>query len=81
MNENGEYLAEFCDINNLVTDGILFPHKEIHKLTWVSPGGRDKNRIDHVVVNGKSRRSLQGVRGRQCAERCRQRPPPRNCIF
>lgn len=53
MNANGEYLAEFCGSNNLRIGGTLFPYKEIHKLTWVSTGGRDKNQIDHIVVNGK----------------------------
>lgn len=43
MNENGEYLAEFCGNSNLVISGTFFPHKEIHKLTWLSPAGRDKN--------------------------------------
>ena len=42
MNENGEYFTEFGGNNNLVVGGTLFQHKEIHKLTWVSPGGGDK---------------------------------------
>lgn len=36
MNENGEYLAEFCGNSNLVISGKIFPYKKIHKLTWVS---------------------------------------------
>jgi hypothetical protein len=31
-------------------------------LTWISPNGRDKNQIDHIIINGKWRRSLQDVR-------------------
>ena len=28
----------------------------------LSPGGRDKNKKDHIVINGKWKRSLQDVR-------------------
>ena len=37
-NDNGERLCEFFGMNELVTTGTLFPHKNIHKATaWVSP--------------------------------------------
>lgn len=32
---NGEKFAEFCEKNNLVVSGTIFPHKDIHKLTWM----------------------------------------------
>ena len=62
MNNNGERLADFCLNNNCVIRGTIFPHKSIHKLTWRSPDGRSVNQIDHVIVNGKWRRSLTDVR-------------------
>ena len=37
---NGERLLEFCTTYDLATGGTLFPHHEIHKLTWCSPNGR-----------------------------------------
>ena len=46
------------DTNNFV---ILFPQKEIHKLTWISPNQRDKKQIDHLLISGKWRRPLQDV--------------------
>ena len=58
MNNNGERLLEFCMAYDLVVGGTLFPHREIHKLTWRSPNGRDKNQIDHLMINGTWRRSL-----------------------
>ena len=52
MNENGEKLLEFCSTYDLVIGGTLLPHKDIHKLTWNSPNGRDKNQIDpHFLMS------------------------------
>ena len=50
-NDNGERLKEFCDFKEMVITGTVFPHKEIHKQTWVPPDGRTKNQIDHTLVN------------------------------
>ena len=62
MNDNGERLVELCSAYNLVIGGTLFPHLDIHKLTWCSPNGRDQNQIDHLMINGTWRRSLQDVK-------------------
>jgi len=67
-NDNGERLVEFCAMNNLVIGGTLFPHRDIHKLTWNSPNGRDRNQIDHLMINGMWRRSLLDVRTKRGAE-------------
>nr|KAG5687784.1 hypothetical protein BaRGS_025678 [Batillaria attramentaria] len=57
QNENGERLCEFCQINGLVITGTLFPHKDIHKATWVSADGRVRNQIDHLL-SGQWRSSV-----------------------
>ena len=67
-NDNGERLVEFCAMNNLVIGGTLFTHRDIHKLTWNSPNGRDSNQIDHLMINGMWRRSLLDVRVKRSAD-------------
>lgn len=62
MNENGERLAEFCTMHDLVIGGSLFQHKDICRLTWHSPNGRDRNQIDNLMINGTWRRSLLDVK-------------------
>ena len=61
-NENGERAIDLCLCNKLVIGGTIFPHKNIHKLTWKSPDGRTVNQIDNILVNNKWRRSLRDVR-------------------
>ena len=62
MNENGERFANICSFNRLVIGGTIFPHKKIHKATWVSPDQRTENQIDHCCISRKFRRSLEDVR-------------------
>ncbi len=62
INDNGERLVNTCQNNNLIVGNTIFPHKNIHKLTWKSPDGRTVNQIDYVIINGKWRRSLKDVR-------------------
>lgn len=62
MNENGERWANFCQANELVIGGTLFPHKDCHKRTWRSPDGVIVNQIDQLAFRRRWRSSLQDVR-------------------
>ena len=68
MNENGEKLTEFCALNDLVIGGTLFKHRDIHKLTLTSPNGCDCNQSDHIMINGRYRRSLLDARAMRGAD-------------
>ena len=68
MNENGERFADVCALNNMVIGGSVFPHKRIHKATWVSPDLITENQIDHVCITKKFRRSLKDVRAKRGAD-------------
>ena len=62
INDNGERLVEFCHSNRCIIGGTIFPHRDIHKLSWRSPDGNTVNQIDHVIVNKKWQRSLLDVK-------------------
>ena len=62
MNENGERFADLCALNQLVIVGSIFPHKRIHKATWISPNHVTENQIDHICISRRFRRSWQDVR-------------------
>ena len=62
MNENGERMCDFCELNSLLVGGTLFQHKDIHKRTWTSPDGNTKAQLDHIIINSKWKSSLQDVR-------------------
>ena len=59
--DNGERFVDFCATNSLVIT-TSFPHKDIHKYTWTSPDGPTRNRIDHVAVNSRFKRSVFDTR-------------------
>jgi hypothetical protein len=66
-NENGQLLIELCGKHGLVIGGTVFPHKEGHKVTWISPD-KDKqgrNLIYHICISRNWRKSLLDVRNKR----------------
>lgn len=66
--ENGEKFVDICGLNKLVVRGSIFPHKKIHKATWVSIDHITENQIDHICINKKFRKSLQDERVKRQAD-------------
>ena len=67
-NENGQLLVNFCASHDLVTGGTILPHKDCHRVTWVSPDHKSENQIEHVATGWKWRRSLQDERNKRVAD-------------
>ncbi|VDP36912.1 unnamed protein product [Schistosoma curassoni] len=67
-NENGERFANLCPFNKLVIGDKIFPHKGIHKATWISPDHTTENQIDHTCINKKFRRTMGDVKTRRSAD-------------
>jgi hypothetical protein len=40
----------------------MFPHRSIHKYTWISPDGKTHNQIDYILIDRKQHSSILDVR-------------------
>ena len=49
-------------MNELVITETLFPHKNIHKATWVSPNRITSNQIAHILINEQLGDSVKDTR-------------------
>ncbi|VDO94057.1 unnamed protein product [Schistosoma margrebowiei] len=66
--ENGERFANLCAFNKLVRGSTIFPHKRIHKATWISPDNTTGNQIDHICITKEFRRTVEDMRTRRGAD-------------
>ncbi|XP_061879946.1 craniofacial development protein 2-like [Entelurus aequoreus] len=67
-NDNGERLLMLASTNGLSIGNTFFMHKQIHKMTWVSPGGGTRNELDNICINTRWRSSLLDVRAHRGAD-------------
>ena len=50
MNENGPKLVVFCEADELVIGGSLFPHKTSTKQHGNHQKEKTNNQIDHIMI-------------------------------
>lgn len=65
LNETNDIVRKLIDLatgNGFVVKSTMFPHKNIHKVSWRSPNGRYTNQIDYVLVNSRFKNCIQDVR-------------------
>jgi hypothetical protein len=61
-NDNGVRVVNFATSKNLIVKSTMFPHLNIHKHTWRSPGGNTHNQIDHILIDRRRHSSVLDVR-------------------
>jgi exonuclease III len=49
-NDNGVRVVNFATSKNLVVKSTMFPHRNIHKYTWTTPGGKTHDQINHILI-------------------------------
>ncbi|CAG4965960.1 unnamed protein product [Colias eurytheme] len=66
-NDNGTRLVALATSLNMTIGSTCFPHKSIHKVTWVSPDRITHNQIDHILVDNRHYSNLLDVRSHRGA--------------
>lgn len=60
--DNGCRLINFAASKEMVVSSTYFPHKDIHKGTWILRNGKGANQIDHVLVDARHASNVLDVR-------------------
>jgi hypothetical protein len=68
-NDNGVRVVNFAKSKKLTVKSMMFPHCNIHKLTWTSNDGRRHNQIYHILIDRRRHSSIldvQSFRAEDC---------------
>jgi len=64
-NDNEERLCDFVTSRDLVISSAMFPHKNIHLQTWISPDGLAASQIDHVMISRGHASQITDIRSQR----------------
>ncbi|PNF19273.1 hypothetical protein B7P43_G07508 [Cryptotermes secundus] len=67
-NDNGVRVVNFATSKNLTVKSTMFPHRNIHKLTWTSLDGKIHNQIDHILIDRRLHSSILDVHSFRAAD-------------
>jgi hypothetical protein len=62
INNNRNLLIDFAMVSGMSIKSLIFPHKDIHKYTWISPDENHRNQIDHVLINFNLKNCITNIR-------------------
>jgi hypothetical protein len=54
---------------DLVVEGMKFPHQNIHKCTWNSPDGKTHSQINHMLIDSRWHSSIPDVQSLRGTDR------------
>jgi hypothetical protein len=60
-NDNKVRVIKFATSRTLTVKSTNFPHRNIRKLTWISPDGKTHNQIDHILIDRRRNSSILDV--------------------
>jgi hypothetical protein len=67
-NDNGVRVVNFATSKNLIAKVQMFPHRNVHKCTRMSPDGNTQNQIDHILIDRRKHSSVLDVRSFRAAD-------------
>jgi hypothetical protein len=57
-NDNAVRVVNFATSKNVNVKSTTFPHRDIHKHSWISPDGVSYSQIDHVLIDKRRHSSI-----------------------
>jgi hypothetical protein len=66
--DNGLRVVNFTTSKNIFVKSTMFPHRNIHKYTWTSPGGKTHNQIYHILIDKRRHSSILDVQSSRATD-------------